>query len=96
MRLSWESLWRSRLGRTSSRTTWLAIHATSPWSPTQKPSINLPRYACYPVYAPLPFVPSLCSFGSVAAGTYYLSGYMYDFAVGRAIYSNLTTSIVIS
>jgi len=33
---------------------------------------------------------------SVAAGTYYLSGYMYDFATGHAIYSNLATSIVIS
>jgi hypothetical protein len=32
----------------------------------------------------------------VAAGTYYLSGYMYDFVVDKAVYSNLTTSIVIS
>jgi hypothetical protein len=32
----------------------------------------------------------------VAAGTYYLSGYMYDFAIGQAVYSYLGTSIVIT
>ena len=32
----------------------------------------------------------------VASGTYYLSGYMYDFSTGHAIYSHLTTSIVIT
>jgi hypothetical protein len=32
----------------------------------------------------------------VAAGTYYLSGSMYEFAVDNAVYSNLTTSIVIT
>ena len=32
---------------------------------------------------------------SVAAGTYYLSGYMYDFSTSRAVFSNLTTTIVI-
>jgi hypothetical protein len=32
----------------------------------------------------------------IAAGTYYLSGYMYDFAVDKAVYSHLGTSIVIS
>ena len=32
----------------------------------------------------------------IAAGTYYLSGYMYDFAVDKAVYSNLTTSIIIT
>ena len=31
----------------------------------------------------------------VAAGTYYLSGYLYDDATGRAVYSHLGTSIVI-
>jgi len=34
--------------------------------------------------------------GSVAAGTYYLSGYMYDFSVSKAVYSHLGTSIVIT
>ena len=32
----------------------------------------------------------------VAAGTYYLSGYMYDSATGKAVYSHLGTSIVIT
>jgi hypothetical protein len=32
----------------------------------------------------------------VAAGTYYLSGYMFDFSTSKAVYSNLTTSIVIT
>jgi sugar lactone lactonase YvrE len=32
----------------------------------------------------------------VASGTYYLSGYMYDFATSRAVYSSLTTSIVVA
>jgi hypothetical protein len=32
----------------------------------------------------------------MAAGTYYLSGYIYDFAVGSAMYSHLGTSIVIT
>jgi hypothetical protein len=32
----------------------------------------------------------------VAAGTYYLSGYMYDFSTGQAVFSHLTTSIVIT
>jgi hypothetical protein len=32
----------------------------------------------------------------VAAGTYYLSGYMYDFAMGQQLLSYLGTSIVIS
>ena len=32
----------------------------------------------------------------VAAGTYYLSGYMYDFATSQAVYSHLGTSIVIT
>ena len=32
----------------------------------------------------------------IASGTYYLSGYMYDFATGKAVYSHLTTSIVIT
>jgi hypothetical protein len=32
----------------------------------------------------------------VASGTYYLSGYMYDFSTGHAVYSHLTTSIVIT
>jgi len=34
--------------------------------------------------------------GGVAAGTYYLSGYMYDFSVSQAVYSHLGTSIVIT
>ena len=33
---------------------------------------------------------------SVAAGTYYLSGYMYDFSVSKAEYSSIATSIVIT
>jgi cyclophilin family peptidyl-prolyl cis-trans isomerase len=33
---------------------------------------------------------------SVAAGTYYLSGYMYDFSTSKAVYSHLGTSIVIA
>jgi len=33
---------------------------------------------------------------SVAAGTYYLSGYMYDFSLSKAEYSSLATSIVIT
>jgi len=32
----------------------------------------------------------------MAAGTYYLSGYMYDFSTGQAVFSHLTTSIVIT
>ena len=32
----------------------------------------------------------------VAAGTYYLSGYMYDFSTNPAVYSHLGTSIVIT
>jgi cyclophilin family peptidyl-prolyl cis-trans isomerase len=32
---------------------------------------------------------------NVAAGTYYLSGYMYDFSTSKAVYSHLGTSIVI-
>ena len=32
----------------------------------------------------------------VAAGTYYLSGYIFDFASGEAVYSHLGTSIVIT
>ena len=32
----------------------------------------------------------------VASGTYYLSGYMYDFATGKAVYSHLATPIVIT
>jgi len=32
----------------------------------------------------------------MAAGTYYLDGYMYDCSTGQAIASSLTTSIVIS
>jgi hypothetical protein len=33
---------------------------------------------------------------SVAAGTYYLSGYMYDFALSQAEYSHLGAAIVIT
>jgi hypothetical protein len=33
---------------------------------------------------------------SVAAGTYYLSGYMYDFSLNKAVYSHLGTSIIIT
>ena len=33
---------------------------------------------------------------AVAAGTYHLSGYMYDFSTGKAVFSNLGTSIVIT
>ena len=32
----------------------------------------------------------------IAAGTYYLSGYMYDFSTGKAAYSSLDTPIVIA
>jgi hypothetical protein len=32
----------------------------------------------------------------VAAGTYYLSGYMYDFSTSKAVYSHLATPIVIT
>ena len=32
----------------------------------------------------------------VAAGTYHLSGYIYDFATDKAVYSHLATSIVIT
>ena len=32
----------------------------------------------------------------VAAGTYYLSGYMYDFFTGQAVYSHMSTPIVIT
>jgi hypothetical protein len=32
----------------------------------------------------------------VASGTYYLSGYMYDFSTSKAIYSSVGTSIVIT
>ena len=33
---------------------------------------------------------------SVAAGTYYLGGYMYDFSTSQAVYSHLGTSIVVT
>jgi uncharacterized protein YjiK len=32
----------------------------------------------------------------VASGTYYLSSYMYDFSTGKAVYSHLATSIVVT
>ena len=32
----------------------------------------------------------------LAAGTYYLSGYMYDFSTGQAVFANLGTPIVVT
>jgi len=32
----------------------------------------------------------------VSPGTYFLSGYMYDFSTDQAIYSSVATSIVVT